>query len=148
MLAPCRVTSLATMVSSVAAGYDNGDIIIWDSSRGSNIPFHQFNAHQVAVVGLSFYGKLDTLASMGTGETFQEAATQSQVHFWSSSTFQLRETVSMHGAITRCVKMLEVPPELCGPEPLPSFVVATGQRRKEQLKLFSFVDENHEGLAW
>merc|ERR1712107_66680 len=153
MLAPTKVTSLATMVSSVAAGYDNGDIIIWDSKKGSTIPLHQFHAHDVAVASLSFYGKLDILASVVTGESVEEAASHSKISFWSSSTMELRQTYSMNGAITRCLQMLDIPLESSSDtkerkkgasaelETLPDFVVAADSRRKEQLKLFKFVDK-------
>merc|ERR1712187_87461 len=122
------------MVSSIAAGYQNGKVVIWSISGVSNAPLHQLDAHDVAVTGIAFHGKLNVLATASAGENFNEAAKHAKLRFWNASNLELRQTVSMAGGFTRSMQMLEHKPH--GSQTMPCFAVASDTRQKETLKLF------------
>lgn len=111
MMRPSPVTSILPLVTTLVAGHDNGNVFVWDITGITKAPLHGFEAHSVPVSRLAFLAPLDVVVSTGSAKNTMEAVTESTLRVWSSSTFQLRNEISLHGASTRCLKALEQDPQ-------------------------------------
>eukprot|EP00928_Gymnodinium_smaydae_P045793 TRINITY_DN30483_c1_g1_i1.p1 TRINITY_DN30483_c1_g1~~TRINITY_DN30483_c1_g1_i1.p1 ORF type:complete len:1257 (+),score=272.85 TRINITY_DN30483_c1_g1_i1:82-3771(+) len=109
MNGPSPVTSLLGLVSSVVAGYENGNVFIWDTTGSTPVPLHGFEAHRVPVTSLAFIGAMDTLVTTGTAQSREELMNESVLRFWSCSTLNLRHQFTLQGASARCLHSLEGP---------------------------------------
>jgi len=109
LTAPSPVTSLVTLVSSVVAGHENGHVFVWDLTGRSTVPLHQFEAHQAPVTALSYYPRLDTLATTGVGKASENSMAESQLRLWSCSTFRHQQNISLnYGSSARCLQYMEL----------------------------------------
>uniref|UniRef100_A0A7S0AWA3 Uncharacterized protein n=1 Tax=Pyrodinium bahamense TaxID=73915 RepID=A0A7S0AWA3_9DINO len=131
-MGPSPVTSLVALISSVVAGHDNGNIFVWDVTGSSNLPIHQFQAHKVCISCMVYLPTLDCIVTTATAKTRKEAVSESLLRVWNCSTFELRQTVPLHGAGSRCL----VPVSLEGKNGSSILALAKDNRQSTLLQLF------------
>lgn len=101
MTGPSSVTSLVSLVSSVVAGYESGNIFVWDATGCSAAPLHQFQASKVAISGLAYLPRIDAVVSTATPGKKDKAVSEASLKVWSCSNFELRQIFALHGSATR-----------------------------------------------
>mmetsp|Transcript_139529 Transcript_139529/g.256618 ORF Transcript_139529/g.256618 Transcript_139529/m.256618 type:complete len:1261 (-) Transcript_139529:86-3868(-) len=129
------VTSLMTLGSRIVAGYENGNVYVWDTSNVSSVPLHQFEAHRVPVSGIAYLPALDCLVTTALSRTREEAGTESLVKLWKVSTLELRQVISLHSASTRCVLHLSHGSE--ARKGSPAVALATETRQSKLIQILS-----------
>eukprot|EP00929_Paragymnodinium_shiwhaense_P035004 TRINITY_DN18982_c0_g1_i1.p1 TRINITY_DN18982_c0_g1~~TRINITY_DN18982_c0_g1_i1.p1 ORF type:complete len:1403 (+),score=301.55 TRINITY_DN18982_c0_g1_i1:146-4354(+) len=124
------VTCLCTLVSSVVAGYESGNIFVWDVTGCSPLPLHHFRAHTVPINSLTYVPALDCLVTTGIGDT-TESAVDSQLKVWTTSTLELRQSISLSSFKVRCAQPLL----LKGAKDAPSVAICCDTRSSKQVQL-------------
>jgi len=107
MTGPSPVTALATLMSSIVAGHEDGNVFVWDSTGKSRLPLHQFQAHRVPVSAIAVLGSLGLVVTVGSPKTREQAHSDSLLRVWSCVTLELQQTVSFHGSTARCLCQLD-----------------------------------------
>lgn len=100
------VKSLLSMGSRIFAGYENGNVFVWDTAEGPSCPVHQFEAHRVPVSDIAYVPSLDCIVTSAFCTTRREAGSESLLRIWSVDSLELKQTISLHSASTRCLLSL------------------------------------------
>eukprot|EP00930_Biecheleria_cincta_P015802 TRINITY_DN13053_c0_g2_i1.p1 TRINITY_DN13053_c0_g2~~TRINITY_DN13053_c0_g2_i1.p1 ORF type:complete len:1284 (+),score=172.17 TRINITY_DN13053_c0_g2_i1:89-3940(+) len=108
MHGPSPVTCLATLANSVVSGHEDGNVFVWDSWGTSSAPLHQFQAHRVPVSAIAVLTPLGCVVTAGRVRNREEAVSDSLLRLWSCVTLELRQTLSLHGAVARCLSPLAI----------------------------------------
>lgn len=108
MHAPSPVTCLATLANSVVSGHEDGNVFVWDSWGTSSAPLHRFQAHRVPVSAIAVLTPLGCVVTAGRVRNREEAVSDSLLRLWSCVTLELRQTLSLHGAVARCLSPLAI----------------------------------------
>eukprot|EP00913_Durusdinium_trenchii_P014214 g13340.t1 len=95
MEGPSPIRCLATLSSSVVAGYEDGML--------SPAPLHQFQAHRVPVSAMAVVPPLNCVITAGEARNGLEGFSESLLRLWSSVSLELRQSVSLHGQVARCL---------------------------------------------
>uniref|UniRef100_A0A7S2C8Q6 Uncharacterized protein n=1 Tax=Alexandrium andersonii TaxID=327968 RepID=A0A7S2C8Q6_9DINO len=132
MLGPSPVLSLVSLISSVVAGHQNGNIFVWDVTGSSSVPLHQFEAHKAPISCMVYMPTLDSIISTAMPMNRKEAVSESLLRVWSCSAFELRQTLPLHGSGSRCL----IPLDTEGKEG--SFVLALGKDSRQSSLLQFF----------
>jgi len=106
MPGPSPVTCMAVLAHSIVAGHEDGNVFVWDSSDRSSVPLHQFQAHRVPVSAIAVLAPLGCVVTAGEVRNKEEAASDSLLRLWSSVNLELRQSLSLHGAVARCLSPL------------------------------------------
>ncbi|CAE7732236.1 KIF1A [Symbiodinium sp. CCMP2456] len=64
MRAPSAVRCIATLANSIVAGYEDGNVFVWDAC-GQSSPLHQFQAHEVPVSAIAVLPPLGCVVTAG-----------------------------------------------------------------------------------
>jgi len=130
---PSPVTCLTTLLSALVAGYESGNIFVWDITGVSQSPLHNFNAHTVAVNSLSYVPALDALVTSGKIGTKNdnEKVLDSKLKVWNCSTMDLRQTLSLHSAEVRNVQALR----MTGAKDPPTLAISCDTRMVKHLRI-------------
>lgn len=107
-LVPSPVTSLSELSYYLVAGYENGNIFVWDGTLNEQAPFFRVHGHEGPVRCCAPVEGLNGLVT---------AADDRLLKVWNPETFELRETYCPHDA------------------PLGSMAVLAGDPRKGKLVL-------------
>ncbi|CAE7397140.1 Tldc2 [Symbiodinium natans] len=105
MQAPSAVRCIATLANSIVAGYEDGNVFIWDAS-GHGGPLHQFQAHAVPVSAIAVLPPLGCVVTAGEVRNGLEAFSESRIRLWSTVTLELRQSVSLNGSVARVLRPL------------------------------------------
>lgn len=139
MKGPSPVTCVTTLVSSIVAGHEDGNIFVWDATGVSARPIHQFSAHKAPIGCMTVFPALDCIITGGGARTRAEAISDSVLSVWTCSKFELQQTVPLHGARARVVSPLEVYYEegkgKMSKDTKPCLVVSTDTRQQRLLQL-------------
>lgn len=108
MHGPSPVTCLASLANSVVSGHEDGNVFVWDSWGTSSAPLHQFQAHRVPVSAIAVLSPLGCVVTAGRVRNREEAVSDSLLRLWSCVTLELRQTLSLHGAVARCLSPLAI----------------------------------------
>eukprot|EP00931_Biecheleriopsis_adriatica_P060987 TRINITY_DN36648_c0_g1_i1.p1 TRINITY_DN36648_c0_g1~~TRINITY_DN36648_c0_g1_i1.p1 ORF type:complete len:1279 (-),score=235.12 TRINITY_DN36648_c0_g1_i1:8-3844(-) len=100
------VTCIATLASAIVAGHKDGNVFVWDTSGRSSAPLHQFQAHRVPVNAIAVLAPLGVVVTAGEVRNGEEAMSDSLIRLWSSVNLELRQSVSLHGSVARCLTPL------------------------------------------
>lgn len=103
MEGPSPIRCLATLSSSVVAGYEDGNVFVWDVTGQSPAPLHQFQAHRVPVSAMAVVPPLNCVITAGEARNGLEGFSESLLRLWSSVSLELRQSVSLHGQVARCL---------------------------------------------
>lgn len=106
MAGPSPVMCLVALISSVVAGHENGNVFVWDVTSASTRPLHQFQAHKVSITTMVHLPMLDCIVTTAAPDRRKEATSESLLRVWNCSTFELRQTLPLHGATSRCLVRL------------------------------------------
>lgn len=145
MRGPSPVTCITTLVSSIVAGYEDGNIFVWDATGASTTPLHQFSAHKAPIGCMTFFPALDCLVTGGGAKSRAEAISDSVVHVWSCLKFELQQSVPLHGAHARVLHPLEVFEEIKGKrstETRPCLALSTDTRQERLLHVMKLAAES------
>ncbi|CAE7256228.1 Tldc2 [Symbiodinium pilosum] len=105
MQAPSPVRCIATLANSIVAGYEDGNVFVWDAS-GQSSPLHQFQAHAVPVTAIAVLPPLGCVVTAGEVRNGLEAFSESRIRLWSTVTLELRQSVSLNGSVARVLRPL------------------------------------------
>eukprot|EP00434_Breviolum_minutum_P008864 symbB.v1.2.007817.t1/scaffold487.1/size197638/7 len=120
MPGPSPLRCLATLANSMVAGYEDGNVFVWDVTGQSSAPLHQFqapcfwgwhmlkvnSAHKVPVSAMAVLTPLNCVVTAGEARNGLEGFSESLLRLWSSVGLELRQSVSLHGQVARCVRPL------------------------------------------
>lgn len=106
MPGPSPIRCLATLANSIVAGYEDGNVFVWDVTGQSASPLHQFQAHKVPVSAIAVLTPLNCVVTAGEVRNGLEGFSESLLRLWSSVGLELRQSVSLHGQVARCVRPL------------------------------------------
>lgn len=106
MPGPSPLRCLATLANSMVAGYEDGNVFVWDVTGQSSAPLHQFQAHKVPVSAMAVLTPLNCVVTAGEARNGLEGFSESLLRLWSSVGLELRQSVSLHGQVARCVRPL------------------------------------------
>jgi len=137
MAKPSPVASLVTLVSSIVAGHEDGNVFVWDAKGTSSVPLHQFQAHKAPICCMSFLPEMNCVVTAGCVKTREgKPSTDSSLCLWSSSSFEKRQTVSLHGNTARCMRALSG----LGAKDPPSLAVGTDTSLSRTVQLLRLED--------
>ncbi|CAE7744694.1 Oxr1, partial [Symbiodinium microadriaticum] len=105
MRAPSAVRCIATLANSIVAGYEDGNVFVWDAC-GQSSPLHQFQAHEVPVSAIAVLPPLGCVVTAGEVRNGLEAFSESRIRLWSTVTLELRQSVSLNGSVARVLRPL------------------------------------------
>lgn len=143
MSKPSPVTCIMALASHLVAGYENGNVFVWDATGQSPAPLHQFEAHRVPISGLAYLPLVDSLVTTALPRTRIEAVKEAVMCIWSAADFRLRQTISMHSATTRCVVAMSTGAEKKGKKGKsvfagPCLVMGTETRQSKLIQLLKY----------
>lgn len=129
------VTCMMVLSTRLFAGYENGNIFIWDVSGSSSVPLHQFEAHRVPISGISYLQQGDVVVTTGLPRSQEEPDTDSVMRTWSAATLQLQQTIYLKADATRNLIALNQDSQRNN---MPCLALATETRQSKLIQMMRY----------
>jgi hypothetical protein len=130
------VTQMIVLSTRLVAGYENGNVFVWDAAGTAPVPLHRFEAHGVPISGLAYLPHTDLLVTAAFPKTREEAVLESVVRMWDMASFECRQTLSMHSASTRCIAAIT--PSSLSKKKTPCLVLGTETLQSKLLQTLRY----------
>lgn len=137
--AASAVTCLSAASSTLAAGHEDGSIVIWDSAGNTPFPLHRFQAYQVPLRAVSYMPAFGLLAT-APAVSYKDQVLEASIRLWNYAAFDLRQSLPLLGTTIHSLQPLlraagrgeDNAREGKGP----CLVAVTEQRQGNQLQFF------------